>query len=146
MAVEAAVITTPYNFLDRINAWGLPLKALLPFEQLVIARKVVLTSFIAFSQLGPLISPAAPAKGEELSTTLERLQYVSAFVENEAKKLLVHEILPFEGDVAAMKGLERKMGEWIVEDSVRRDPEVREAMGRAILRKRDAPAGARGTR
>ena len=142
------MITTPYNFLERF-AGLLPMKALLPFEQLIIARKVVLTSFIAFSQLGPLLvmSPTGGDKQAELNNTLERLHYISEVVENEAKKLLVQEVVPFDDDPEALKGLERKMGEWIVENQVRSDPEVQQAMGKAIARRRqNAPAGAKGTK
>jgi hypothetical protein len=148
LAVEAAVVTTPYNFLGRFYALGLPIKALLPFEQLILARKIVLTSFIAFSQLGPVIMPPkSAASGPDLNETLERLHYISTVAEMESKKLLVQEVLPFADDAAAMKGLERRMGEWMVQQRVRNDPEVMNAMGQVLAKKRaNAPHGAKGTK
>lgn len=80
------------------------------------------------------------------------------FVENEARKAVVTEIMPFdegwkageeaggEGGGAQMRLLQRRMGEWMVEQQVRNDPEMREVQGRVVRRRREnAPKGAKGT-
>ena len=51
---------------------------------------------------------------------------------------------PFAGNEAGTKDLKARMKEWLVNNTIRSDPEVRDAMGRAIAKKRGgAPPGAR---
>lgn len=49
---------------------------------------------------------------------------------------------PFIGDDEALKDLRGRVREWLVTNTIRADPEVRDAMGRA-LGKRKRVAGAR---
>ena len=54
---------------------------------------------------------------------------------------------PFVGDEQALNDVKGKVKEWLVQNTIRNDPEVRDAMGN-LLRKRRAnvPAGAKGNR
>ncbi|KAI5785950.1 DnaJ domain-containing protein [Geopyxis carbonaria] len=139
LIVEITVITRPYTLFT----W-LPLpKTLLPFEQLILARKVVLTSFIAFSQLGPMLRTDHSRIADSpdvLQNKLEIIFQAAGFTDNEANKALVQEYMPFDQDKNTLKYVETKMGEWMLEQAVRNDPEVRDAIGKAIARKRfDVP-------
>ena len=55
------------------------------------------------------------------------------------------DMAPFVGDEQGMKELRGRVKEWLVNNTIRADPEVRDAMGRALAVKRrsGAPAGAR---
>lgn len=54
--------------------------------------------------------------------------------ENEANNSLNHEYMPFDKNKNTLKSVERKMGQWMLEQSVRSDTEVRNAIGKAILK------------
>ena len=64
--------------------------------------------------------------------------------ENEASRLLAMDMAPFVGDEAGTKELQGRVREWLVNNTIRSDPEVRDAMGRAVAKRRvGAPPGAR---
>lgn len=76
---------------------------------------------------------------------LNRLTQLAMATDQDALRLIGLETMPFQGDDGE-KELRTKMKDWIVQNSIRNDPVVRDAMGRAVARKRqNAPAGARGT-
>lgn len=78
---------------------------------------------------------------------LLKLEQLANHNEAEASRLLALDMAPFVGDDGAVKDLRSKIREWLVQNTIRADPEVRDAMGRAMGRRRmDAPVGARGTR
>ncbi|KAA8904568.1 hypothetical protein FN846DRAFT_779565 [Sphaerosporella brunnea] len=142
---ELTLMSRPYTVLPDIPF----VKPLLAFEAVELARKIALTSFIALNQLGPSLmkdNPAASAT-QALEARLGQLVGLAGFVEKEAAMIQHTELLPFEQDAAVMKRVERRVGEWLVENQVRNDPEVRDALGKALQRRRQgAPAGARGTK
>lgn len=123
---------------------------LLPFQQLILARKIVLTLFIAFSQLGPLLQqPRHPSRGSqpkiERQQQLNRLDHLAQATEVEATRLLELEMIPFADDKRATADLRSRMREWLVQNRIRAEPEVRDAVGRVMVRRRaGVPAGARG--
>ena len=126
---------------------------ILPFQMLVLARKATLTLFIALSQLGPLfqtsIAGPVPASNvqQQQQQQLLKLEQLANHNEAEASRLLALDMAPFVGDDDAVKDLRSKIREWLVQNTIRADPEVKDAMGRAMGRKRlGAPVGARGTR
>ena len=54
------------------------------------------------------------------------------------------EMTPFAGDEAGTKELRGRMKDWLVNNTIKNDPEVRDAMGRALTKRRlGAPAGTR---
>lgn len=118
---------------------------------LALARKAALTLFIALSQLGPLFqtSIAGPvsASSAQQQQQLLKLEQLASHNEAEASRLLALDMAPFVGDDGAVKDLRGKIREWLVQNTIRSDPEVRDAMGRAMARRRmGAPMGSRGTR
>ena len=124
----------------------------LPWQLISLLRKLILTVFIAFSQIGPLISfpdaAAAAAEQNEVSQQqLQRLGALSQALENEANMLMGLEMTPFAGDEAAMREMRGRMKKFLVDNTVRSNVEVRNAMGEAIARRRQGvPHGAVGAR
>jgi hypothetical protein len=124
----------------------------LPFQLIQLARKLSVTLYIALSQLGPLIQPptatAQSGNAEQvLQQQLDRMDQTAKAVEIDASRLQALEMVPFVEDPQAMKEVKGKVKEWLVQNTIRSDPEVRDAMGTVLRSRRtDAPAGARGNR
>lgn len=153
--LEYHTITRPYSspiltmvinpFLGTFT-WHPPL---LPFQLVLLARKATFTLFIALSQLGNLFTQP-PRKDSKLASEhdqqqLVRLEGIAKAHEIEASRLLAMDMTPFAKDEAGKKELRDRIREWLVNNTIRSDPEVRDAMGRAIMKRRSgAPAGARG--
>lgn len=121
---------------------------LLPFQLLVLAHKMTITFFIALSQLSPLFANSTLPNTSSASASdeqrLARLENLTQANEIEAARLLALEMAPFAGDEEGQKNLRGKVKEWLVQNTIRADPEVRDALGRAIQRRRvGAPSGAR---
>ena len=82
-----------------------------------------------------------------LAQALERLDAAVASVDVDAKRLLELEMAPFSGDPEALAVLRGTAKEWLVQNTIRADPMVRDALGNSLKRRRtDAPPGARGTK
>ncbi|KAI4135035.1 MAG: hypothetical protein LQ347_001016 [Umbilicaria vellea] len=113
---------------------------ILPFQMLDLARKVTLNLFIALSQLGSLFqtSIAGPTSSSNAQQQQQLLKLEQLANENEAEasRLLALDMAPFVGDDGAVKDLRSKIREWLVQNTIRADPEVRDAMGRAMGRRR----------
>ncbi|KAK4153607.1 chaperone protein DnaJ [Chaetomidium leptoderma] len=133
----------------------------LPFQAIALARKLSLTVYIAFSQIGPLVGADTSSGqlvmsgnnkgggGDEaaLREGLERLEMAVRKVDADATRLLETEMVPFAGDEEARKSMWAKVKEWLVQNTIRSDPMVRDALGRSFAKRRmDAPVGARGNR
>ena len=155
--LEYHTLTRPYTtpLLSRfLNPFLTLIKhpPLLPFQLLILARKAAFTVLIAVSQLGPIFQPQTSSSTSfsrgspsiQESQQLTRLEQQAQVLEVEASRLLALEMAPFVGDEGAVKELERRVRDWLVTNTIRADPEVRDAMGRALGRRRiGAPAGAR---
>ena len=123
---------------------------LLPFQQLVLARKAGIAIIIALARIRPLLQPpeesAAPNSETELLQQLGRLEKISKTTEIEATRLLALDMAPFAGDDETVKGVRAQLQSWLVENTIKSDKEVRDAVGRVMGKRRpDAPHGARGT-
>lgn len=127
--------------------------AFLPFQLISLLRKLVLTAFIAFSQIGPLLSSPEAAATQTDQTDqvsqqqLQRLGALGQALENEANMLMGLEMTPFANDEGAMREMRGRMKRFLVDNTVRSNAEVRNAMGEAIARRRQGvPHGAVGAR
>ena len=124
----------------------------LPFQLIQLARKMSITLFIAFSQIGPLLQPLTQTPQfasleQQLKLNLDRLEAQAQAADTDATRLMAMEMSPFVGDQQALKGVKGKVTSWLVQNTIRNDPVVRDAIGRSLQRRRpDAPAGARGNR
>ncbi|KAI1861477.1 hypothetical protein JX265_004488 [Neoarthrinium moseri] len=126
----------------------------LPFQIISLARKCSITLYIAFSQIGPLLQPpgqqgVSPGDASEkaLRQGLDRLEQAARALDADSGRLMELEMAPFAGDPEAVNGMRTKLQEWLVQNTIRSDPMVRDALGRSLQKRRvDAPAGARGTK
>ena len=155
--LEYHTITRPYpspiltKFFNPVLSRLTAHPPLLPFQLLALARKATFTLFIAFSQLGNLFPQPAPTAAVPTSQhdlqQLARLEATAKASEIESSRLLAMDMAPFVGDEQGTKELRGRVKEWLVNNTVRADPEVRDAMGRALAGKRriGAPAGARAS-
>ncbi|KAL9601268.1 MAG: hypothetical protein Q9219_002673 [cf. Caloplaca sp. 3 TL-2023] len=115
-----------------------------------LAHKTTLTFFIALGQLSPFFAPpnlpgssSASAFDEQ---QLQRLEQLAQSTDIETARLLALEMAPLVGDEAGQNDMRSRVREWIVQNTIRADPEVRDAMGKAMQKRRiGAPAGARQT-
>ncbi|KAI0019369.1 hypothetical protein F4780DRAFT_747404 [Xylariomycetidae sp. FL0641] len=166
-AFEAAAVTRP-RYPALLTAVVNPAlarlagqKPYLPFQLLALARKACVALFIAFAQVGPLLAKqqqhpgeadeaAAAAAGSEekaLRQNLERLEATAKGLDADAARLMELEMAPFAGDPEAIHSMRARLQEWLVQNTIRADPMVRDALGRSFQKRRvDAPAGARGNR
>lgn len=132
----------------------------LQFQAVALARKLAVTVYIAFSQIGPLLGAdtsggqlvVAGKKGagddeKVLREGLERLEGAVKRLDADASRLLETEMAPFAGDEETRNAVTAKVKEWLVQNTIRSDPMVRDALGKSFAKRRmDAPAGAKGTR
>lgn len=154
--LEFHTLTRPYHtpILSKIinpvveNVFRHP--PLLPFQLLTLSRKATFTLFIAFSQLSGLLEkPSTPSNGNGNASLhdlqqLNRLEQIAKANEVEADRLVGMDMAPFMGDEQGIKDLRGRIREWLVNNTIRSDPEVRDAMGRALGRRRvGAPPGAK---
>ncbi|EFX04371.1 heat shock protein DNAj [Grosmannia clavigera kw1407] len=139
---------------------------LLPFQAVLLARKLSVTLFIGLSRIAPLLSAdtrsgqivAADAATTGYSSdngpnqaallaAVDRLDAVGRALDTDAARLLEMEMAPFVGQEDVLSNMRGKIKQWLVQNTIRADPMVRDAVGRSLQRRRaDAPAGARGTR
>ena len=121
----------------------------LPFQLLSLLRKLILTLFIAFSQIGPLLTPSTPAPPSEdqiQQQQLQRLGAIAGGLETQANMLMALEMTPFT-DESDMRELRERLKRFLVDNTIRSNKEVRDAMGGVLARRRQgAPHGAAGTR
>lgn len=64
----------------------------------------------------------------------------------EATRLLALDMAPFVGDDEALSELRGRVREWLVTNTIRADPEVRDAMGRALGKRKVGGQPGRGKR
>lgn len=157
---EAYTVTRPSfpRLVVAVNAVLTRLSAhppFLPFQFIILARKLVLTLYIAMSHIGPLLVDASKretrrsARDEKraLEQALAHLDATTEHLDADAGRLLDLELSPFKGDAQATSSLQGKMREWLVQNTIRADPMVRDALGNSLRKRRvDAPSGARGNR
>ncbi|KAF2091322.1 hypothetical protein K490DRAFT_34335 [Saccharata proteae CBS 121410] len=154
LAFEAHTITRPdfpailTKLLNPIVATTNIRPQYIPFQLLAILHRISFASFIAVSQLAPMFQsrPQNAAAGDAaLHEQLNRLAMVTKATDVDASRLIALETMPFAGEKEE-KDLKGKMKDWLVQNSIRSDPVVRDALGKAFQRRRQgAPAGARGT-
>lgn len=135
----------------------------LPFQTLQIARKAIITLFIALSRLGPLLEqssqagavPSGASEEEKLARQVQRLDQMVAMNGMEAARLVQLELVPFAGDAGdsmaslpsrssdalepGMTEVRDQVREWLVTNTVRNDKQVRDAVQK-VLDKRKQPA------
>lgn len=156
-AFELHTISRPYfpgistNFLNPLLTTFTRHPPYLPFQLILLFRKLSVTLYIALSQIGPLLQPPSQTSNANpevaLRQQLDRLEGTAKAADVEATRLIGMEMSPFVGDPAVQKDVQKKVKEWLVQNTIRADPMVRDAIGNELRKRRvDAPAGARGNR
>ncbi|KAI9643977.1 hypothetical protein NHQ30_007329 [Ciborinia camelliae] len=113
----------------------------LPFQLMELFQQMLVTLHLAFAQLGPLLeSPTASSETGNpeivLKQQLDRLEQVATAMEADASRLQVLEMVPFANDPHSIKDVKGKVKEWLVQNTIRSDPEVRDAIGN-VMRSRN---------
>lgn len=111
---------------------------LLPFQMLTLLRKAAITFFIALSQLAPVLQgPQASETGDGVSPQqLDRLDALAKTADQEVTRVMGLELSPFAGEPTKMRELRVGLREWLVQNTVRNDAEVRNAMNQVLNRRR----------
>ncbi len=150
MTFELHTFTRPYfpsliNYLDPVLALLARHPPLLPFQLLVLARKVLLTVFIALAQLGPLLKqdPVATARstnGNNPEVTrlrmLDHLDQLSQVADTETTRLLALEMSPFAttNQHPNLLDLKSHIRDSLVQARIQAQPEVHRAFRAAMTR------------
>lgn len=146
---ELHVVTRPHHptYLNIINTVVTTFSKhppYLPFQLVTLARKVTVTMYIALAQIGPLVQAhlnpdeqrANESEEKALKKGLERLGQATQALDFEASKLIDVELVPFKADPQQASNLQGKMREWLVQNTIRGDPMVRDALGKSLRRRR----------
>ena len=72
---------------------------------------------------------------------LQRLEQLAAANDAEAARLLALDLSSFAGDEAGTRELKGRVKEWLVQNTIRADPEVRDAVGRALEKRKGGQRG-----
>jgi len=111
----------------------------IPFQVIVLLRKLTVTFFIALGQLTPLFQdPTEATKAGEGITPpmLDRLDALSKAADQEVSRLTVLEVTPFVTERSRMRDLKTGLGQWLVQNTVRNEPEVKAAVNKVLTRRR----------
>ena len=112
--------------------------AYLPIHYLALLRKLAITLFVAFSQLGPLLQ-AQRGMDEGNSTIVQQLDRMDALAkatDQEATRLMGLEMMPFVGERSRLQDLRASLREWLVQNTIRNDPEVKNAINSVLSQRR----------
>ncbi|WYZ41788.1 hypothetical protein EsH8_V_000683 [Colletotrichum jinshuiense] len=156
---ELIVVTRPemprfLAILNTVLSTVLRRPPYLQFQLVSLARQAAITIYIAFGQIGPLLNPqgqaaqkAAESSAAAVDEGLQRLETMVRGLDGDTSRLLEMEMTPFAGDKEALSSVRSKVKEWLVQNTIRSDPMVRDAIGNTFQKRRvDAPAGAKGNR
>lgn len=145
LMVELYTVTRPlppWVLTDVINPFLVRFAnypPLLQFQALALARKMTFNLFIAIAQLGPLLDTPGSRNagtGKEVEPQqLAKLEQLLALHNAETQRLFGLAMAPFAGDDAAQREVKETTKNWLVQNTIRADPEVRQAHEQA-LRKR----------
>ncbi|KAK4555860.1 hypothetical protein LTR86_007080 [Recurvomyces mirabilis] len=112
----------------------------LPFQMLSLLRKFALTFFIAMSQLGPVLQgPQSTGTNEDGVTPqlLDRVDALAKATDQEVSRLMGLELMPIAAsDQASHRNLRTTLKEWLVQNTIRNDAEVKGAIANALDRRR----------
>lgn len=108
---------------------------LLPFQVLMVARRLSMSLNIFISQLAP---PSAQAKADPNQQILQQMAHLSqaaARVDAEASGLWALQMAPYKGNTTDIRAVRDGMRQTLVANSVRADPGVRQAVDQALARR-----------
>jgi len=116
----------------------------LPYQAILLARRLTLSIFIAVAQIAPQLhesfsSRAIDDSPETQALLAKQLQRTVEQVDADATRLVGLEAAPFVGPGSGGAEMERKvkkaLADWLVLNEVRGQREVQEAIGRVVRRR-----------
>lgn len=143
--VELTIMTRPAfpavlsSFINPILVTTGLRQPLLPYQLLVLLRKVALTIFIAISQLEPLLRSATGPRTDADAVSQQQYDRVSSLAiatDQELARLNGFELAQYGVDQASEQSLRATLKDWLVQNTIRNDNEVRNAMNRVLERRR----------
>lgn len=114
---------------------------LLPFELLILLRKLAITIFIAISQLAPLFKTPDSQGADGDAVTSQQVDYVNKLAmttDQELSRIFGLELMQYGVGADSTNALRASLRDWLVQNTIRNDPEVRAAMARSFERRRAA--------
>ncbi|EPS41399.1 hypothetical protein H072_4704 [Dactylellina haptotyla CBS 200.50] len=140
---DYASVSRPYFLVSTKIIHFFTRRTLLPFEQVALGQQVLLSVIIAISQLAPLFHERKPKSTEaQYSEQLDRLMAIATAIRGEAKAGADLEVAPFmKEDGSINRDLKMKMADWLVERRIESEPEMRDAIGRVIAKRRQERGG-----
>lgn len=108
---------------------------LAPYQLIQVLRNLMLTSFVAINQLGPLI-PAGPGnfplhtkKGmQQFQKQLELVELLSTNVSYESTQAFAHQMIPLQNDPQLVSQVKTKLAEELIEKRLSEDIFMKDAM------------------
>ncbi|KAK6340422.1 hypothetical protein TWF730_002179 [Orbilia blumenaviensis] len=143
---DYASITRPHFLVSTRIIYFLTRRTLLPFEQVALGQQILLSAIIGISQLAPLFQGKRTKWSDTMySNHLDRLMAQATAIKCEAKAAADMEVAPFiKQDGSIDRDLKMQMADWLVERRIESEPEMRDALGRLLEKKRkDRPLGSK---
>jgi hypothetical protein len=109
-------------------------KPLLQFQMLELARKVTVTFGIALSHLGPMLQATPEHQNLVHGHRLTHLEHLAAKSEFESTRLLEMKLAPYIEKPEEVKELKTDIKNWLVNNTIRADPSVRQAIVKIMHR------------
>jgi hypothetical protein len=111
----------------------------LPYQAIIIARKIAVSIFIASGQIAPLlrsqkVEDTPQAQQQQMDQAWARVRSI----DQEAQRLIQLETAPFLNDVQLERRLKAQLKAWLVRNEIQNEPGVHAAFQNAIHRRRMA--------
>ncbi|KAI1316283.1 hypothetical protein EDD11_010191 [Mortierella claussenii] len=129
-ALELAMVTRsePITFLS----WVLPHRV--TFEQVAILHQIFISTFIAISQIGPILVPSKEQEKSNVKALVDRLELLTAISNGESIGQLQSAFEVFRGNEASMTQLKNQMSMIALDSRLMQDQMLNEA--RSAVQKR----------
>lgn len=113
--------------------------AYLPFQFLALLRKLAITFFIALSQLAPLLNDPSQSQPSDTITPqhLNAIDALTQTTDKELGRLKDLDLAPFRNDPGSIRELKASLKDWLVQNLVRGDPEVKQAVTDVFIKRRE---------
>lgn len=107
---------------------------LLQFQFISLARDMALTVMMALSQLGPHVQEQTKTlpPNEVAPERLTQMEQLTVLNEREITRILELDMAPYKGDDKSIRELRDGMKDWLTQSTIRADPRVTEAVGKAL--------------
>jgi hypothetical protein len=112
---------------------------LLPYQILSLARRLSMSLNVFISQLAPPSARNPAMKDQQTQQQLAHLAQIAERLDAESSGLLQLGLIPFKGDQEKTEILRTGMKESLLTAALRNNPEVRQAVQRAMDRRRHGP-------